>query len=122
MASKFVQALGIKPTGFHILSLLSLADGRYKDEEGAVILDFIENAYDGGMDLIKEQAFVKALPASERQGHFRDVVNHFYSVSTPEQRHELVRFAMNLVMADNEMELAENKLINEILAAWDLDK
>lgn len=120
MASQFVQALGIRATGFHILTLLSFADGSYAGEESDVIHDFVENAYDGPFDLIKEQAFLRALPASERRAHFRDVINRFYSISTPEQRHELVSFAMRLVMADHEMQPAEDSLIKELLRDWDL--
>jgi uncharacterized tellurite resistance protein B-like protein len=107
--------------GFHLLMLLSLADGRVDKSESDVIIDYLNDNFNDNLDLIKEQAFLKILPGEEREGHFREVAEQFFSISTADERHSLTRFAMEVVMADENMQSHENALINKLYDIWDIE-
>ena len=120
MPTQFIQKMNKTEAGFHLLLILSYADGNLHAEESSVIFDFIENNYKEDINIIKEQAFIKALPAEELHDHFLETAAQFYKISTYEERNKLIEFAMKVVMADQEMEHTENAYINELYDAWDL--
>ncbi|MFI5221328.1 MAG: TerB family tellurite resistance protein [Bacteroidia bacterium] len=121
MPTQFIQKLNKTETGFHLLMILSLSDGHLHREESKVIIDFLEKNYNEKIDIIKEQAFLKALPAEERYLHFVETAHQFYKISTYDERNKLIKFAMKVAMADKKMQLTENKFINELFDAWDLE-
>ncbi|MBI1221190.1 MAG: hypothetical protein GC180_01195 [Bacteroidetes bacterium] len=121
MATQFISRMNRTESGFHLLVMLSLSDGGSSEEELRVIRDFLENAFSGKIDLIKEQAFLKALPLEEMEGHFNEVTARFYSISSQEDRNLVLDFAMQVVMADNEMKPEENHLINLLYDNWGMD-
>ncbi|MHB1277138.1 MAG: hypothetical protein ACYC1Q_01930, partial [Bacteroidia bacterium] len=59
MPTQFITSMNRTETGFHLLVILSLSDGRSTQAELNVIREFLENAFSGKIDLIKEQAFLK---------------------------------------------------------------
>ncbi len=120
MPTQFISTMNRTEAGFHLLISLSLSDGRSSDTELSVVSDFLENAFSGKIDLIKEQAFLKALPTEELESHFAEVASRFYAISEPEDRYLLLDFAMKVVMADQEMKPEENKLINQLYDSWDM--
>jgi uncharacterized tellurite resistance protein B-like protein len=121
MPTQFIKKMNRAEAGYHILSLLSLADGTLHTAEAEVIMDFLNDHYREDFDLIKEQAFMKALPSDEYENHFREVVEHFFSVSNEDERHTLTRFAMDVVMADESLAKYENKLITILYDCWDIE-
>lgn len=121
MPTQFITSMNRTESGFHLLVILSLSDGGTSHEELQIISDFLENSFSGKIDLIKEQAFLKALPAEEMEGHFREVAARFYSISSQEDRNKVLDFAMQVVMADNEMKPEENRFINLLYDAWGMD-
>jgi uncharacterized tellurite resistance protein B-like protein len=120
MPTQFITSMNRTETGFHLLVTLSLSDGRSSQPELNIIRDFLEHAFSGKIDLIKEQAFLKALPSEEFESHFEEVAARFYSISSPEDRNKVLDFAMKVVMADNEMKPEENYFINRLYDAWDI--
>lgn len=121
MPTQFIAKLNKTEAGFHLLMGLSLADGQVQKAESTVILDFLEKHFKDNIEIIKEQAFLRALPSEELNGHLHEVANQLYKLTTPEERNKLIEFAMKVVMADKKMEAKENKLINSIYDAWGLD-
>lgn len=121
MQTQFIKKMSKVEAGFHMLMLLSLADGKIQQAESDVIIDFLNDHFNGNLDLIKEQAFLRALPAEEREKHFVETAEHFYSISTPDERHTLTHFAMEVVMADDALEAHENQLINKLYDCWDIE-
>lgn len=117
----FIQKLNKTEAGFHLLMGLSLADGNFQAEESKVILDFLDKNFNGNIDLIKEQAFLRALPEEEHKDHFRQVAEHFYKISNEEERNKITSFAMKVAMADRKMEHQENSLINALYDAWGIE-
>jgi uncharacterized tellurite resistance protein B-like protein len=120
MPTQFIQKMNKTEAGFHLLMILSLIDGNIHAEESSVVIDFIEKNYKEELDIIKEQAFIRALPQEELNSHFLETAAQFYKISTVEERHNLIEFAMKVVMADKTMETTENAYINELYDAWDL--
>lgn len=121
MQTQFIKKMNKTEAGFHLLMLLSLADGKLHKAESDVIIDFLNDHFDGNVDLIKEQAFLKALPPSEHEKHFVETAEHFYSLSNIDERHTITRFAMDVVMADEDMQHHENKLIQKLFDCWDIE-
>ena len=121
MPTQFIQKMNKTEAGFHLLVLLSLADDQMQRAETGVVLDFLEKHFSEPIDLIKEQAFLRALPREERHNHFLEVAAQFYRISAPEERHAITKFAMDVVMSDAHMQTHENALINELYNAWDLE-
>jgi uncharacterized tellurite resistance protein B-like protein len=121
MATLFIQKMNKTEAGFHLLMTLSLADGSIQKTEGNVVLEFLEKHYKEQIDLIKEQAFLRALPEDELHNHFLETAAQFYRISTPEERNKLIQFAMKVVMADKKMAQQENEFINALYDAWALE-
>jgi uncharacterized tellurite resistance protein B-like protein len=120
MPTRFITKMNRTEAGFHLLLMLSLSDGGSTPSEVHVLMNFLDNAFPGKIDLIKEQAFMKALPAEEIPSHFSEVAAHFYSISTQEDRNKILDFAMQLVMADKTMKPEENSLVNQLYDSWDM--
>lgn len=121
MPTQFIKKMNKTEAGFHILTLLSLADDEIHAAETEVILDFLNDHFNDNIDLIKEQAFIRALPKEEYETHFRETAEHFYSVSTEDERHTITRFAMDVVMADESLGKHENHLITKLYDCWDIE-
>jgi uncharacterized tellurite resistance protein B-like protein len=121
MQTQFIKKMNKAEAGFHLLMLLSLADNDSIKQEHDVIIDYLNDRFEDSFDLIKEQAFLKVLPNEERENHFRETAEHFYSISSEDERHTLTRFAMDVVMADEDMQNNENKLINLLYDCWAID-
>ena len=122
MSTNFIAKLNKCESAFHLLGILSRADGSSDSKEKRVILDFLEKNFDEEMDLIKEQAFLTALPTSEHYAHFEEVCDKFYTLSDVKERNKLVEFAMKVVMADKQMTTDESRLIDKLFAPWDMNR
>jgi uncharacterized tellurite resistance protein B-like protein len=121
MPTQFIKKMNKAEAGYHILSLLSLADGTLHAAEAEVIMDFLNDHYSEDFDLIKEQAFIKALPNEEYENHFRETAEHFFTISNEDERHTITRFAMDVVMADESLANYENHLITILYDCWDIE-
>ena len=122
MSTNFIAKLNKSEIAFHLLGILSRADGASQPREKTIILNFLEKNFDDEMDLIKEQAFLTALPPSEHFSHFDEVCSRFYALSSQEERNKLVEFAMKVVMADKKMTDDDNRLIDRLFTVWDLNR
>lgn len=121
MPTQFIKRLNKTETGFHLLMTLVMADGNIQKSEVNVVLEFLEKNFKEPVDLIKEQAFFRALPEEERMQHFTESAAHFYSISNETDRNTLTQFAMKVVMADKEMEASENRYIHALYDAWGIE-
>ncbi|MFN4084040.1 MAG: TerB family tellurite resistance protein [Bacteroidia bacterium] len=121
MATQFITKLNKTEAGFHLLMGMSMADGLMQKVESSVILDFLEKNFDDNIEIIKEQAFLRALPTDELPTHIHEVANQLFKITSAEERNKLIEFAMKVVMADKKMEKTENSLINAVFDAWGMD-
>jgi uncharacterized tellurite resistance protein B-like protein len=122
MSTNFIAKLNKSEATFHLLGILSRADGSSQPKEKTIILNFLEKNFSDDIDLIKEQAFLTALPSSEHYSHFDEVCSRLYSLSSAEERNKIVEFAMKVVMADKKMTDDENRLIDRMFTLWDLNR
>lgn len=121
MQTQFIKKMTKLEAGFHLLMMLSLSDGKLDQAETDVIMDFLNDHFDGNIDLVKEQAFLRALPIDEHENHFLETAQHLYSITTQDERHTITHFAMEVAMADEAMQVQENKLINILYDSWDIE-
>ncbi len=121
MPTQFIHKMNKTEAGFHILMILSLVDGNIQQAESSVILEFLEERFHEPIEIIKEQAFIRACPEEERFNHFTETAQHFYKISDSDERNSLIEFAMKVVMADEKMEHAENAYINALYDCWGLE-
>ena len=120
MPSSIINDMNKTEAGFHLLVMLSLADGSTQPVEANIILEFLNREYALPLDLNKEQEFIKMMPEEEIHTHFSEVCSRFYSLSNKEERRNLVDFAMQIVMSDRKRNETEDMLINVLLHSWDL--
>ena len=121
MPTNFISKMNKTEAGFHLLMTLSLADGSIAKAESSVILDFLEKNFKEPIEIIKEQAFLRACPNDHLLSHFIETAEQFFKISSSSERNKLIAFAMKVVMADDKMEHAENNYINALFDCWGLD-
>ena len=121
MATQFISKMNKTEAGFHILMILSKADGSINKSESDVLFEFLEKNFNEPVDVIKEQAFLMAYPTDSVMDHFLETAEHFFKISNAVERNKLIQFAMKICMADEKMEIQENKFINSLYDAWGLE-
>jgi uncharacterized tellurite resistance protein B-like protein len=121
MPTQFISKMNKTEAGFHILMMLSLVDGNIQSAESSVIINFLEENFNEAIDIIKEQAFIRACPEEERLQHFTETAQQFYAIASEKDRNTFIAFAMQVVMADKKMEKEENVYINALFDCWGID-
>ena len=81
MTTQFISKMNKTEAGFHILMILSKADGRIDTSESDVLFEFLEKNFKEPVDLIKEQAFLMAYPLDTVMDHFLETAEHFFKIS-----------------------------------------
>ena len=121
METKFIKKLNRAEAGFHPLMLLSVADKNSIWIEHKILIKYIEeNYYSETFDLIKEQAFINALPDNLKLNHFIEVSQRFYSISTVEERFKFTGFAVKIITVNKEISTQKNQFLNILYDNWDL--
>ena len=121
MPTLFISKMNKTEAGFHLLMILSKADGRIDQSESEVLFEFLEKNFKEPVDLIKEQAFLMAYPTESIMDHFLEIAEQLFKISNAIERNKLLQFAMKICMADEKMEIQENKFINSLYDAWGLE-
>lgn len=121
MRTQFISKMNKTEAGFHLLMTLGLADGSIQKAESSIILEYLEERFQEPIEIIKEQAFLRACPNEELINHFTEVAHQFYIMSSEAERNSLISFAMKVVMADKKMEIEENQYIHTLFDAWAID-
>ena len=106
--------------GYNILLILSIIDGDYDDAEGRVILDFIEDNYDGTFDPKVENQAIMALDDVGVMARFDEAGQAMLAQTTGEDREALLEFGLDLVMTDGELSEEENRLVQRLASSWEL--
>lgn len=105
--------------GYHMLTILSEVDGEFAEAEGKVIVDYLKKAFPYKLNLDKEMEELSALPKEDYFLHFNNAMNDFYEDSTRKERNSFLKFAVQLVKADNIITPEENKYLKELFFAWE---
>ena len=106
-------------SGFHILMILSRLDGNFSDEESEVGARYISKYFGNDFKIETEINFLKSLDREKYFHHFKKSMDIFYSKSSAHDRADLIRFAVDMVKADQKITPEENIYLNELLAGWE---
>jgi len=105
--------------GYHMLMILSHVDGTFAAAEAQKIVDFLNHSYPLKIDENKEKQFLDKLPREDFFIHFNNSMNDFYEDSSESDRISFLKFAVDLVTADEKITVEENKYLKELFFAWD---
>lgn len=104
--------------GYHLLLILTHADGEFAKEEGDIIVNYLTENFPFRTNLDNEVEFLSTLPRDQYEEHFRKAMNDFYDDSIPEERDHFLDFAVKLVKADDIITREENIFLNMLFNAW----
>ena len=105
--------------GFHLLMILSRLDGNFTDEESEIAARYISKYLGNDFHIENETGILKSLSKEDYFHHFKKCMDNFYSKSSANDRAELIRFAVDMVKADNKITTEENIYLNELLMGWE---
>lgn len=98
--------------------ILTHADGKFAKEEGDVIIEYLTETFPFRVEIDEEVHFLSMLARDKYMEHFRKAMNDFYEDTTPEERDEFLKFAVNLVKADHVIAEEENIFLKELFDNW----
>lgn len=105
--------------GYHLLMILSAADGHLGFPADLIIRDYLVTEFPFRVNLDREMAIIANLRRDEHEAHFQKMMDDFYDDATEEERKRLLRFALKLTKADNVITPAENRFLNMLFEAWE---
>lgn len=104
--------------GYHLLMILSAADGKFSAKEDLVIRKWLEEQFPFNVSLDNEMETLSALPGTDYMDHFKKCMADFYEDSTEGERNELIQFALNLAKADKKITREENEYLDALFSEW----
>jgi len=113
--------MNLAQSGFHMLMILSVVDGKYDVAEGKVIVNYLTKNYDSEFDLDQENKSLLDIPKELIPEHFKDAAADFLHHSTEAQRLDFIAFAFRLTRADGKIAREENKILTSLSHFWNID-
>jgi len=113
--------MNLAQSGYHMLMILSVVDGKYEVAEGKVIVNYLTKNYDSEVDIDKENQALLAVNNDKLPEHFKKAADDFLHHSTEEQRIDFMAFAFRLIKADGRMAREENKIMKSLSHFWHMD-
>ncbi|CAN5166731.1 hypothetical protein BH09BAC5_BH09BAC5_13880 [soil metagenome] len=104
--------------GFHLLMILTNADGVFAPEEGDVIVEYLTETFPFRVEIDEEVHFLSLLPRDNYMDHFQKAMNDFYEDTNAKERDEFLQFAVKLVKADHVIAEEENVFLKELFDNW----
>ncbi len=106
--------------GYHILMLLSAVDFHFHPKEDLVIRDFIVLQYPDCNQLDSELEIISSLKPSEWEMHYEKSMIAFFKSASIKKQRQLIRFAINLVKADDRVTIDEHKFTKKLIRKYKL--
>ena len=113
--------MNLAQSGYHMLMILSVVDGKYEVAEGKVIVNYLTKNYDSDVDIDKENKALLAVKSDKLPEHFKIAADNFLRHSTEEQRIDFMAFAFRLIKADGRTAREENKILRSLSHFWNMD-
>ena len=113
--------MNLAQSGYHMLMILSVVDGKYQVAEGKVIVNYLTKNYESEIDIDKENQAILAVPNDMLPEHFKNAADDFLKHSTEEQRIDFMAFAFRLIQADGKVDRDENKILKSLSHFWHID-
>jgi len=98
--------------------ILAAADFRFKTSEDMVIRDYLDQEFPFHVSLDKEMEKISVLTPDEWEAHFLKYMDDFYDDATPEERNNLLQFALDLTKADGVITVEENHYLQLLFDSW----
>ena len=113
--------MNLAQSGYHMLMVLSVVDGKYDVAEGKIIVNYLTKNYDAAFDLDQENKILLDVPKELIPEHFKDAAADFLHHSTEAQRIDFLAFAYRLTQADGKVAREENKILISLSHFWNID-
>jgi hypothetical protein len=108
--------------GYHMLMILSAVDYKFHIEEEKIIREYLFQQFPFQLNLDREMEVISNLLPSEWEPHFLTCMDDFLEDSTVEERHNILKFSVYLVKADEVLAKEENMFIKMLFDAWDYER
>ena len=112
--------MNLVQTGYNILLVLTICDGEYDEKEGRVILDFLEDNYDGTFDAAAENKAVMGLDDAGIRARFETAAAAFMQGALAADREAVLEFGLDLIMTDGELSEEENAYVQQLSELWEI--
>ncbi len=106
--------------GYHLLMILSAVDFRINSAKDMVIREYLINEFPFHVNLDRQMEVISRLRPDEWEGHFLKSMDDFYDDATPEERRNLIQFAIIMAKADEVITHEENHFLNLLFDHWEL--
>lgn len=107
--------------GYHLLMVLSIIDGSYDDQEVDVIVGFLEDEYPGRINIDEENQVLEAVPTERMNEYVMSTAKSFARLSEMPERKRLMKFAVDLVVADGDLADEEYRTLRAVGEFMDVD-
>jgi uncharacterized tellurite resistance protein B-like protein len=104
--------------GFHLLMLITHADGKFAKEEGDVIVQYLSEFFPFQVSLDDEVEFLATLSREKYMDHFCKAMDDFYEDTNEKERNHFLDFAVKLAKSDNEIPEEENIFLEKLFNSW----
>lgn len=103
---------------YDILVTLSICDGDYDEDEGRVIVEFLNDNHDGSFEVGEANARLMAMDKAAIDAHFKERAEWIGENSEVADREALLEFGLDLIMSDEELSEDENLLVQHLGTTW----
>ncbi len=107
--------------GYHMLQLLSAVDGKFGPKEDLIIRNYLVENYPFRVELDGAIDALSKLNQEDYILHFQKCMDDFFQDSEEQERTRFLKFAVELVKADDEITKHENIFLQTLFDAWDID-
>lgn len=83
-----------------------------------VIRAYLEQEFPFHISLDNEMAIISNLTPDQWESHFLKYMDDFYDDATPEERNNLLQFALDLTKADGIITVEENHYLQLLFESW----
>lgn len=114
-----VKKLNKAEAGYHMLQLLSAVDGKFGPHEDLVITKYLVENYPFRVEMDGAMEELSKLKTEDYIIHFQKCMDDFFQDSEEPERTRFLKFAVDLVKADDEITSDENIFLKILFDTWD---
>lgn len=107
--------------GYHLLMILSSVDGKFSPEEGMKVQEYLAEEFPFKMNLDNELEAIALLKPEDWKDHFEFHARCFFDDSIEKERKSFLKFAKELIKADDEVSDDEHRFYMLLRNLWKLD-
>lgn len=116
---KMKQKFNKAEAGYHMLQLLSAVDGKFGPQEDLVITNYLVENYPFRVEMDGAMEELSKLKSEDYILHFQKCMDDFFQDSEEHERTRFLKFAVELVKADEEVTTHENIFLKVLFDSWD---